>query len=112
MTKMKKCSGNGTIKYDNGDAYEGKFKDSEPHGQGKMTYIDDGRVCEGNWQDGKLQKGSCKWENGSVYEGELVDGLPHGKGNMTNSNGNVYEGEWRKGMRHGKGSCKFSNGSV
>ena len=84
---MKKYSGKGTIKYDNGDVYEGEFRDSKPHGQGKITYRDDGRICKGNWEDGKLQKGTCKWEKGKVYEGELVDGKPHGKGKMTYSNG-------------------------
>ncbi len=78
---MRKHTGKGTIKYLKGDVYEGEFRDAEPHGQGEMTYITDGRVCEGYWKDGKLQKGTCKWT-----EGELVDGKPHGKGKMTYSN--------------------------
>lgn len=78
---MTKYSGKGTIKYDNGDVYEGEFEDSKPHGEGKMTYKDKGRVWEGNWEDGKLQKGTCKWKNSSaVYKGDLVEGKPHGKG--------------------------------
>jgi hypothetical protein len=63
---MKKYSGKGTIKYDSGDVYEGEFKDSKPHGKGKITYTDDGRVCEGNWEDDKLQKGTCKWTDGDI----------------------------------------------
>jgi hypothetical protein len=105
---MNEYSGNGTIKYINGDVYEGEFKDSTPHGEGKMTFIDDGRVCEGNWKGGKLQKGTCKWKDGSVYEGELVDGKPHGKGKLTSSIGNVYEGYLKDGVCHERGTYKWS----
>ena len=42
--KVRKHSGKGTIHYTNNNAvYEGEFKDAEPHGEGKMTYVD-GRV--------------------------------------------------------------------
>jgi hypothetical protein len=111
---MTKCSGVGTIKYDNGDVYEGEFKDSTPHGQGKIIYSDE-RICEGNWKNGKLRIGTCKWKNGDVYEGELVDGKPNGKGKMIYSNdsdGDVYEGEWRSGEKYGKGTYKWYDGNV
>jgi len=49
--------------YPNGDVYEGNLKDDQPHGKGKMTYIEDGRVYEGDWVDGKRNgKGTpCQW---------------------------------------------------
>lgn len=46
-------SGEVTVVYNNGDKYEGAFKYSKPHGEGKMTSRD-GQVCEGFWEDGKL----------------------------------------------------------
>ena len=66
---MKRISGEGTINYDDGDVYEGAFKDDEPDGVGKMAYKD-GRICEGIWENGRIQ-----------YEGELNEnGEPHGRG--------------------------------
>eukprot|EP00984_Skeletonema_dohrnii_P022531 scaffold11656_cov85-Skeletonema_dohrnii-CCMP3373.AAC.2 len=99
-SKMKKHShsGKGTITYDNGDVYEGKFRNSEPHGIG-MTYKD-GRVCKGIWWNGKIE-----------YEGDLVNGKPHGRGKWTYSNGAVYEGEWKNGKKHGKGKWTYSHGT-
>mmetsp|Transcript_2650 Transcript_2650/g.4008 ORF Transcript_2650/g.4008 Transcript_2650/m.4008 type:complete len:94 (+) Transcript_2650:37-318(+) len=58
----------GTINYDNGDVYDGAFQGPTAHGIGKMTFKD-GRICEGIWEDGKIE-----------YEGELADGKPHGRG--------------------------------
>ena len=51
---MKRISGEGTINYDDGDVYEGAFKDDEPDGVGKMAYKD-GRICEGIWENGRIQ---------------------------------------------------------
>jgi len=67
-SKTKKHSGKGTINYDNGDVYDGAFQGPTAHGIGKMTFKD-GRICEGIWEDGKIE-----------YEGELADGKPHGRG--------------------------------
>eukprot|EP00573_Skeletonema_grethae_P005187 CAMPEP_0201699538 /NCGR_PEP_ID=MMETSP0578-20130828/24395_1 /ASSEMBLY_ACC=CAM_ASM_000663 /TAXON_ID=267565 /ORGANISM="Skeletonema grethea, Strain CCMP 1804" /LENGTH=94 /DNA_ID=CAMNT_0048186329 /DNA_START=52 /DNA_END=333 /DNA_ORIENTATION=+ len=86
-------AGKGTITYDNGDVYDGAFRDNEPHGFGKMTYKD-GRV-------GKI-----------VYEGGLNDdGKPHGRGKWINFFG-TYEGEWKDGKQHGKGIKKRPDGRV
>ena len=98
--KMKKHSGKGTIIYDNGDMFEGKFENNEPHGVGKMTYKD-GRVCEGIWKNGKIE-----------YEGELFNGEPHGRGKMIYSTGYVYEGDWKNGLWHGQGTFKRSDDYV
>ena len=99
---MKNFSGKGTITYENGDAYEGAVRNNEPHGVGKMTYKDDGRVCEGIWKERKIK-----------YEGELDgNGKPHGRGKWMYLNGHVYEGGWKNGARHGQGTYKWPDGDV
>jgi hypothetical protein len=77
--------------------YDGAFRNSEPHGVGKMTYKD-GRICDGIWKNGKIE-----------YEGELVDGKPHGRGKKVYKSG-AYEGEWKDGCLHGQGIMKLTNG--
>ena len=49
--------GKGFEEYENGDSYEGEFKDGKAHGQGVG-----------------------KFANGSRYEGQFKDGEPHGQG--------------------------------
>jgi hypothetical protein len=60
------ASGNGTLNFKNGDVYEGEFKNSKPHGQGKMTFNNkDGRIYTGEWMKGKFHgKGVCTWPDG------------------------------------------------
>ena len=90
-----------TVKFGNGDVYEGEFSSDKPHGVGKMAY-NDGRVCEGIWNNGEI-----------VYEGELNEsGKPHGRGKKMYPIGGVYEGGWKNGKQHGKGTYKRSDGSV
>lgn len=62
--------------------YEGSWKDSRMHGEGKYTRAD-----------------------GSFYDGTWLDGLCHGFGKeMVLSTGELFEGHWQKGLRHGEGS--------
>lgn len=42
-----------TRKYDNGDVYEGEWKDGIKSGQGTMTYAD-GTKESGQWENGKF----------------------------------------------------------
>ena len=78
---MRKHSGKGTIKYNNGYVYsngyvyeyEGEFKDAEPHGVEGRWHIRD----EGDWNNGKRHGNeTCKWTDGSVwYVGEFQEAL-------------------------------------
>ena len=98
---MTEHTGKETIDYQNGYVYEGNVKDGVPHGVGMMT-CEDGRVCYGIWEDGKI-----------IYEGELNgEGKPHGRGTEVYSKRNVYEGGFKGGKRHGKGTYKWPNGAV
>lgn len=82
--------------YDNGDVYEGGWKDGAEQGYGKHTWVS-GSVYEGEWKDGEMTKGKYTSADGDVYEGEWKDGTRNGYGKMTLVNGDVYEGEWKDG---------------
>ncbi len=106
-----------TIKYPNGDFYEGTVLNGKPHGKGKMTYAKDDayeRVSyEGDWVNGNCHgKGKMTFANGDVYEGDFKDDKRHGKGKYTFASGNVYEGDFIDGKFHGKGKYTFASGAV
>ena len=46
-------NGKGKIKYENGDVYEGEFKDGELDGQGKFISANGKLIYEGEFKDGK-----------------------------------------------------------
>eukprot|EP01046_Picozoa_sp_COSAG06_P094787 COSAG06_NODE_40929_length_397_cov_0.520134_2_plen_77_part_01 len=58
--------GHGKIKLSNGCQYEGEFKNGQPNGRGKYTYV--GATCPGGV--------------GRVYEGEFVGLRPVGGGHI------------------------------
>ena len=118
--------GKGKYTYNNGDVYEGEFKDGNFNGKGKKTYADSSyedwsvyepadprRVYEGEFKDNAYNgKGKLTYKNGDVYEGEFRKGLFDGKGKKTYNNGDVYEGEFRYDKPHGKGKFTYENGTV
>ena len=77
--------------FDNGDIYEGEFKDGEKHGKGKMTKNGE-TIKEGEWNMGTFYHGKIKYGPGFFYEGGFQNGLPHGKGKLTNPDGTFEEG--------------------
>lgn len=70
----------GSVKFDDGDRYEGTFKSGKPHGQGTYT-----------------------WASGEVYTGEFLDGNFHGRGTWTWPDGTKYVGNFKnnKSLRDG-----------
>ncbi len=84
----------------------------KPHGFGKAVY-DNGNVYEGEWKDGSHNgQGKITYDHGVVYEGEWKDDWRYGKGKMIYANGDVYEGEWKADCRDGKGKMIYNNGKV
>lgn len=73
-------NGKGTMKYNNGDVYEGEWVNNEKHRKGKMTYLN--------------KNSSSKYKNGDVYEGEWLHDNKWGQGKMTYKSGRVWEGKW------------------
>jgi len=85
--------------YENGDVYEGYWKDGKMHGKGTMRY-ENGDVYVGDWKDGKMDgEGTMRYENGDVYEGDWKDGKMDGEGTMTNKKGAKYSAKWKDGKK-------------
>ena len=83
--------------FNNGDVYEGEWKEGVKEGYGKYT-SKDGDVYEGGWKGGVREgHGKMTYENGDVYEGKWKGGVREGYGEYTFKDGNVFEGEWKGG---------------
>lgn len=70
-----KMSGSGKLTFENGDTYEGEFKDGIFHGKGTFTAA-----------------------SGWTYVGEFKNGLADGEGKLTTENKTVYEGLFKQGI--------------
>ena len=62
-------NGYGGYAWDNGDKYEGEWKDDKMHGKGTIIFA-----------------------NGGEYAGEHIDGKLHGQGTFTTADGKVLKG--------------------
>ena len=70
-----------------GDTYEGEWKNNVGHGQGTYTFA-----------------------NGNKYVGNFKDGNRHGQGTFTFADGDKYVGNYKDGKRHGQGTYTWSDG--
>jgi hypothetical protein len=129
-------TGNGTVQYDdgtayegffdvhgnwhgrgrwssqNGDSYDGAFVSGERHGYGIYTWSD-GRQYQGNFEHNVRQgRGVLVYANDDLYEGEFVRGMRHGRGRFVFANGAVYQGEWQGGLYHGHGKLVQNDGRI
>ena len=143
--KAGKFSGNGKVYYkfpkeNDGDFFEGEFKnglrdgtrrhESKLHGTvtegsfvkgsqegfGSLTVIKDGPTkgqrYEGNFSNNYFHGyGKYTWPDGQSYEGNYVYGYMSGHGKLTNGDGSVYTGEFLKNLKHGKGRLDWPNGT-
>jgi hypothetical protein len=97
----------------NGTFYEGVLnKNDVPNGKGKCTY-NDGDIYEGHWKNGK-KNGNFKhvFPNGDKFEGQYKNNIRNGKGKETYINGDVYEGYFKNGKKNGEGTYKFKDGAL
>lgn len=68
------------ITFPDNSTYEGKCKESVPHGDGKIVYKD-GTRYEGGWHNGKAEGfGKLLFPDTSEYVGNWVNGKYHGQG--------------------------------
>ena len=91
------------INYENGDIYQGDVDSNRKrHGNGKMTY-QNGNIYDGGWKndsfDGQgiliyTENAPNNTYNYSKYEGEWKNGKMHGEGKMTFQDKRIYEGDW------------------
>ena len=132
-----KFEGKGKYIYENGEYYEGDWKNGLRNGNGKI-YKKDGLIryeggfindkYEGGgqyfWQNNELYIGEFKnglrngkgkelYQNGKVkYEGDYVDDKYEGNGKYLWENGEYYKGQWKNDLKNGKGSEYYKNGNL
>ena len=83
--------------FDNGDIYEGSFKDGLKHGKGKLKTRND-RSYEGDWKNDKPHGfGINTFPNGKIYTGRFENGKPVGDGQWTYADGRTFNGTWVNG---------------
>ncbi len=87
----------GVQTFENGDVYQGTFKDGKKHGKGILRTRND-RSYEGEWKYDKPHGfGINTFPNGKIYTGNFENGKPVGEGQWTYADGRVYNGTWIKG---------------
>ncbi|MDP2418962.1 MAG: hypothetical protein U1D25_04975 [Hydrogenophaga sp.] len=103
-------SGNGQVRWANGDHYRGDLIKSRRHGQGEFVWASGQRYI-GSWINDEPQgQGLLVFANGNRYEGEVARGLPHGKGRMLFATGDRFEGHFNQGRPDGQGHYHWVNG--
>ena len=127
--------GRGKLEVENGDVYEGEWKNGKRHGQGIYTWAQgdlytgpwrknkrhghgvfvwsDGRLYDGEYNMGKREgKGIFTWPYGAKYEGEYKDNKRNGHGVYVKADGETYTGEYLNDRPHGRGVQTDSKGKV
>ena len=105
-----KFDGYGTL-FDFGEKYIGKFKKGKKCGEGTLYKIN-GDIIEGEFLDGKIEKGKILFKNDNEYEGHFEDGKMKGKGIFKYKNGDIYEGFFDNDLFNGEGKIIKSDGNV
>lgn len=101
----------GTFRWSTGDSYEGQWQQDLMHGRGRYDYAD-GRSYLGHWEKGyRHGHGTFRWPNGDRYDGEFVHDMCHGVGVHTYADGKQYKGEWKDNKKHGYGVMYWPKGS-
>lgn len=98
--------------YDNGDQYEGGFKDGKKHGQGTYIFANSKEKYVGEWMEDMMTgEGTFTMREGHVYIGWFLDSKFHGKGTINFDNGDKYVGAFKDDTMHGKGTYTFGPSS-
>ncbi|CAE7414894.1 MORN1 [Symbiodinium sp. CCMP2592] len=102
--------GRGTYFYTNPYfVYEGEWLDGKKHGQGRLTFGEDG-FYEGCFEAGEIS-GSGRHElHGNVYVGDFLAGQKHGQGVLNKTDGTQYTGSWAHGLYSGEGTLSLPSG--
>ena len=114
LTQDNRENGIGKLYYDDGDTYEGEFKDGYKHGTGTLTFSN-GKIWSGNFYfDMFMGQGEITDPSGWKYKGEVLSGKPHGFGRKSWDDGDFHEGNWLDGEPVGKGkrSCTWSDQEI
>ena len=105
-------NGVGIIEYDDGDKYEGEFKNDKR--DGLAIYTGYNRIYYGNCKNNERSGFGIlinKYEpNGERYEGEWTSDDKTGTGLWFHEDGTIYIGSLLNGKSNGNGKLVFSNG--
>jgi hypothetical protein len=101
--------GKGKYIWENGDIYDGDWKDNLMAGQGKFIYAN-GDIHEGKWQNSLPSgKGIRQFNNGIIYSGNFHKGKCDGIGEKNWPDGSCFLGDWKENQRHGLGKLIIPN---
>jgi hypothetical protein len=105
-------NGKVSIKWSDGNSYDGFYKAGLKEGKGIIKWANGGSY-DGDWKADQFEgKGIVKSAEGWSYDGEWKAGLMEGKGIKKWPDGASYNGEWKNGTWEGMGSFKFPDGRV
>ena len=86
---------------DNGDKYLGQWNPAtgKREGQGITVWANNGEIYEGYYKNGQRNgRGRYIYYNGNVYEGEWKDDKRYGYGVWTGVNRNAYKGHYKNDL--------------
>lgn len=102
-------NGHGTYTFSDGGFYTGQHKDDMFHGHGAWQYPD-GNLYEGAWVYGHKQ-GEGTFRCGDEYfQGEFVADKRQGTGFLSLPNGDSYQGQFNDDKFHGRGRFTWADG--
>lgn len=89
----------GTLTYNEGKiTYTGTIVNYRMNGEGKLVY-DNGDVYEGGFKNGVFEgQGKFVSNKGWTYEGAFKNGLADGKGTLTTKAKKTYKGTFKQGI--------------
>jgi serine/threonine protein kinase len=111
--KDEKPNGYGKYVFNNGNWYEGYWKNGMLNGQATHYSAEAKRTDKGEYKDNKRTgKGRMEWENGNWFEGEWNDNGFNGQATYYNASAKrTDKGEYKDSNRSGRGTMTWANGN-
>ncbi len=111
--KNGKFDGYGVYCHANGATYAGEFKDGMRNGDA-YTYFADGTFGSAIYSNDKIVSGYdiVSYADGSQYTGNLKNGLFDGYGKLKFATGDIYQGTFVNGNYEGLGKFIYADGKV
>ena len=92
------ATGQTTIRWNDGSAYQGQTYYGEIKGVGTMIYPDNSKYC-GLWErDMPNGNGTFQTPEGITFTVNFENGIPHGKGVIQDLDGRKYTARWVRGV--------------
>ena len=82
--------------------FNGELINNKKEGNGIMKY-NNGDIYDGKWMNDKFVNGKITYNNGNEYEGNCDDKKKKGHGIMKYKNEELYDGYWENDVREGSG---------